>query len=429
MQFLKKEHSRSFFSVKFQFVFREAEVENARVKIFPKQSTIPHRNGNAESLGIYVHVPFCGSACDYCAFYREEPRKASVEAWLSGVEKELTLVPFPRAAETFFVGGGTPGVLSAGNFSRLAKMLLRANGGNAPAEWSVELAPGTVKPDKLRVLRDSGVNRISLGVQSFDAGTLSLLGRRHAPKQIFSAYEMIRAAGFDNVNFDLIFAVPGENHLRWENDLATAIKLSPEHLSAYCLILEKDAPLLARLKKSGKYNPEEKSSEREAELYLKTWEKLSSAGYEQYEVANHARDGKKCIHNSNTWKMAEWLGFGPAAASQCGGKRFQNPANLALWLEKITDGVSAHEEIETLSAAQLFEDAIIFGLRLAEGFDLSELSQRFGVPAGTRLPALAKDLREAGYLESGIPENIWRPTKRGLLVADAIALKILEIRN
>lgn len=397
------------------------------MNVFPENST--EQGGNAASLGIYVHVPFCGSACDYCAFYREAPHKASVEAWLAGIEKELALVPFPRAAETFFVGGGTPGVLSAGNFSRLAKMLLRANGGNAPAEWSVELAPGTVKPDKLRALRDCGVNRISLGVQSFDAETLALLGRRHAPKQIFSAYEKIRSAGFDNVNFDLIFAVPGENPLRWENDLATAIKLLPEHLSAYCLILEEDAPLLARLKKSGKFNPEEKSPEREAELYLKTWDQLSAAGYEQYEVANHSRNGKKCIHNFNTWKMAEWLGFGPSAASQCGEKRFRNPANLALWLEKITDGVPAHEEIEKLSATQLFEDAMIFGLRLAEGFDLSELSQRFGVPAGTHLADLGKDLREAGYLESGVPEDIWRPTKRGLLVADAIALKILEIRN
>ena len=385
------------------------------------------QGGDANPLGIYVHVPFCGSACDYCAFYREEPHRASVEAWLAGIEKELSLVPFPRIADTFFVGGGTPGVLSAEKFFALGKILLKVNGGNAPAEWSVELAPGTVKPDKLRALRDCGVNRISLGVQSFDAGTLALLGRRHSPKQILSAYEMIRAAGFDNVNFDLIFAVPGENPSRWEKDLDTAINLSPEHLSAYCLILEEDAPLLARLEKSGNFNPEEKSPEREAELYLKTWEKLSATGYEQYEVANHARAGKVCRHNLNTWKMEEWLGYGPSAASQCGGRRFRNPANLALWLEKMTDGVPAHEEIEPLSAGQLFEDAMIFGLRLAEGFDLSALSRRFGVPAGKRLDGLAKDLREAGYLQSGFPENIWRPTKQGLLLADAIALQVMSV--
>lgn len=387
------------------------------------------RSGDEVPLGIYVHVPFCGSVCDYCAFYREEPRRESVEAWIAGISREIELVPFPRAADTFFIGGGTPGVLSAGNFSRLAGMLIRANGGNAPAEWSVELAPATVKPDKLRALRDCGVNRISLGVQAFDAETLSLLGRRHSPKQIFSAYEMIRAAGFDNVNFDLIFAVPGENPLRWNNDLDTAIALSPEHLSAYCLILEEEAPLLARLKKSGKFDPSEKSPEREAELYSASWDKLSRAGYEQYEVANHARGGKICRHNFNTWKMAEWLGYGPSAASQCGGRRFCNPANLGLWLEKLTDGVPAHEGTETLSPEQLFEDAMIFGLRLTEGFDIDALSRRFGVPAGTYLPALAEDLREAGYLDARAPKNIWRPTKRGLLVADAIALKLLEMRN
>ncbi|MBQ6704877.1 MAG: radical SAM family heme chaperone HemW [Opitutales bacterium] len=391
------------------------------------QSAFAH--GNADPLGIYVHVPFCGSACDYCAFYREEPRRASVEAWIAGIARELEWVPFPRAVDTFFIGGGTPGVLSAENFSRLAKMLVAANGGNAPAEWSVELAPATVKPDKLRVLRDCGVNRISLGVQSFDAETLTLLGRRHAPKQIFSAYEMIRAAGFDNVNFDLIFAVPGEKESRWEADLDTAIALAPEHLSAYCLILEEDAPLWTRLKNSAHFDPAEKSPEREAELYLATWEKLSRAGYEQYEVANHARAGKICRHNFNTWKMAEWLGYGPSAASQCGGKRFCNPANLVLWLEKLTDGVPAHENVEALSPEQLFEDAMIFGLRLAEGFDAEALSRRFGVPAGTHLAELAEDLRSAGYLDAAMPKNIWRPTKRGLLVADAIALKILEIRN
>lgn len=378
-----------------------------------------------EPLGIYVHVPFCGTACDYCAFYREEPHRASVEAWLAGIERELKMIPFPRVADTFFIGGGTPGVLSAENFSRLAKMLITANKGKVPEEWSVELAPGTVKPDKLRALRDSGVNRISLGVQSFDADTLKLLGRRHLPKQIFSAYEMIRSAGFDNVNLDLIFAVPGEKPLRWNEDLETAITLAPEHLSAYCLILEEDAPLWSRLKNSGSFDPEEKSPEREAELYLETWKKLALAGYEQYEVANHARAGKICRHNLNTWKMAEWLGYGPSAASQCGGKRFRNPANLALWLEKMTDGVPAHEDVENLSPEQLFEDAMIFGLRLADGFDIDLLSRRFGVPAGLRLPALAEELRAAGYLEASCPKNIWRPTKRGLLVADAIALNVL----
>lgn len=377
-------------------------------------------------LGIYVHVPFCGVACDYCAFYKEAPTRESVEAWLAGIARELALAPFPRAADTFFIGGGTPGVLTAAHFEKLADMLLAANGGRVPAEWTVEFAPATAQTDKLRALRERGANRISLGAQSFDAETLALLGRRHSPKRIFSAFEAIRGAGFDNANLDLIFAVPGENPRRWKRDLDAAVALAPEHLSAYCLILEEDAPLLARLEKSGNFVPEEKSPEREAALYLETWDALAAAGYAQYEVANHAKPGRECRHNLNTWKMREWLGYGPSAASQCGGRRFRNPANLARWLDGLARGVPAREDEETLSARRLFEDAMVFGLRLAEGFDVAALSRRFGVPVSDALRELARDLRGNGYLDAAQPENVWKPTRRGLLVADAVALEVIS---
>ena len=409
-----------------RFFFLGKRVAPRKTVRMSEAQTESSARGNAVPLGIYVHVPFCGTACDYCAFYREEPRRASIDAWLAGVERELRLVPFPREAETFFIGGGTPGVLSAKDFGRLAEALVAANGGRVPAEWTVEFAPATVKADKLRTLRALGANRISLGVQSFDAGTLALLGRRHSPKQILSAAETLRASGFGNVNFDLIFSVPGENPLRWTSDLETALALAPEHLSAYCLILEEDAPLLSRLKNAGRFDPAEKSPEREAELYLETWARLAAAGYEQYEVANHAKNGRACIHNLNTWKMAEWLGYGPSAASQCGGRRFRNPANLGAWLDGLTEGVPARADVERLSPRKLFEDAVVFGLRLARGFDVAELSRRFGVPAPAALAALGGALRSEGYLEAAFPENIWRPTKRGLLVADAVALEALR---
>lgn len=377
-------------------------------------------------LGVYVHVPFCGAACDYCAFYKEAPRRDAMDAWLDGIARELRLAPFPRVADTFFVGGGTPGVLPEKHLEKLADMLVEANGGNVPAEWSVEFLPATATPEKLRLLRERGANRISLGAQSFDAGTLALLGRKHAPKRIFSAFENARAAGFDNVNLDLIFAVPGENPRRWQADLRAAIALSPEHLSAYCLMLEEDAPLAARLKHASNFSAEEKSPEREAALYLETWDALAAAGYAQYEVANHAKPGRACVHNLNTWRMREWLGYGPAAASQCGGKRSRNPADLARWLDGLADGVPAREDVETLSAQKLFEDAMIFGLRMTEGFDLDALSRRFGVPAPAPLRELSRELRENGYLDDAAPENSWRPTRRGLLVADAVALRVLE---
>lgn len=381
-------------------------------------------------LGLYVHVPFCGNACDYCTFYKEAPKREAVEAWLRGIEREAELVPLPRPADTFFIGGGTPGILTASDFEKLGKILLKANRGNAPAEWSVELAPSSVRADKMHALKNIGVNRISMGVQSFDSETLALLGRRHAPKKIFSAYETIRTAGFSNVNLDLIFSVPGEKHTRWHDDLAQAIALAPEHLSTYCLMLEEDAPLLARLKQSPLFDPAEKTPEHEAELYLATWEKLSAAGYEQYEIANHARDGKHCKHNLNTWRMHEWLGYGPAAASQCFGKRFANPANLAQWLDRLTNGVPARTDEIELDGKQLFADAIIFGLRLNEGVRLPAIAKRFlgnsTIPAN--LKVLKSALRDEDYLSenSAASPELLALNARGRLVADAIAEAVLE---
>ena len=385
---------------------------------------------NNGPLGLYVHVPFCGNACDYCAFYKEAPRREAVEAWLNGIEREAELVPLPRPADTFFIGGGTPGILSARDFERLGKILLKANYGKAPEEWSVEMAPASVRPDKMQALADCGVNRISMGVQSFDEATLALLGRRHAPKKIFAAYETIRQAGFSNVNLDLIFSVPGERASRWHADLEQAVALAPEHLSTYCLMLEEDAPLLARLQASPHFDPAEKSPEREAELYLQTWEKLAAAGYSQYEIANHARAGKRCKHNWNTWQMHSWLGYGPAAASQCFGKRFANPSDLARWLDGLTDGIPARCDVVELDAPMLFADAIVFGLRLNEGVDLEALARRFF--GNSQIPASLIDLKarlaEADYLAENAHREAGKLAlnARGRLVADAVAEAVLE---
>lgn len=383
---------------------------------------------NSQPLGLYVHVPFCGNACDYCAFYKEAPRREAIDAWLAGIAREIELVPLPRPARTFFVGGGTPGVLTARDFEKLGETLLHANGGNAPEEWSVELAPPSVRADKLHALRELGVNRISLGAQSFDAATLALLGRRCAPKRIFEAYDAVRVAGFDNVNFDLIFAVPGEARSRWRADLAQAIALAPEHLSAYCLMLEEDAPLLKKLKNSPAFDPAEKSPEREAELYLETWETLARSGYAQYEVANHARPGKSCKHNLNTWRMGEWIGYGPAAASQCFGRRFANPANLPRWLDALANGAPARTDVVELDAETLFADAVVFGLRMNEGVSLPALAERFfgdptRVPA--KLSALAENLRAEGYLAENLSAGTLALNPRGLLVADAVGAEVL----
>ncbi|MDR2845542.1 MAG: radical SAM family heme chaperone HemW [Puniceicoccales bacterium] len=372
-------------------------------------------------LGLYCHVPFCVSTCDFCAFYQEKPRRGDIARYLDGVERELELQAPDRAASTFFWGGGTPGILAPEDLSRLGRAFLRANG-TAPAEWTVEVAPATVTRPRLAALRELGVTRVSMGVQSFDAATLSALGRQHTPRQIYQAYEWIQEAGFRDTSLDLIFAVPGQDEARWSADLAEAVRLAPHHISTYCLTFEEDTALYVKLSR-GRVSVD---AERDAALYRTTWAFLEERGYAQYEISNFARAGHACVHNLNTWRMAEWLGYGPAAASQWGGRRFQNPANLERWLGGVAAGDigAVREQVVPLTASSLLADAIVFGLRMNEGITLAALEQRFGATAPAALHELGARLVEEGLFADGT--DCWRLTLEGRLRADAIGVALLE---
>jgi oxygen-independent coproporphyrinogen-3 oxidase len=372
------------------------------------------------NLGLYCHVPFCAVACDFCAFYQQQPRPGDFDRFLSGIERELTLAPPDRPADTFFWGGGTPGLLPPDALRRLGNAFLRANTA-PPREWTIELSPGTVRPARLAALRELGVTRISMGVQSFDSATLAALGRKHLPRQIFQAWDWIREAGFRDTSLDLIFAIPGQDEARWRADLAEAVRLAPDHISTYCLTLEEDTALYARLAR-GKLRA---SEEQEAALYRSTWHFLDEHGYAQYEISNFARPGHACLHNLHTWGMEEWLGYGPAAASQWRGRRFQNPANLEHWQQGLAAGVPVREQVVELTPEILFADAIIFGLRKNEGVVSAALEERFGIKTPDALADLISHLGEESYLlqEDG---GIWRLTLEGRLRADAIGAAVLE---
>ena len=262
-------------------------------------------------LGLYVHVPFCATTCDFCAFYQTVPKGDAVTRYLEGIEAEAGLVNWgDRPVATAFWGGGTPGLLKPAELDRLGRTMKLFGG--QPAEWSVELAPATVTADRLAVLKALGVTRISLGVQSFNEGLLDALGRQHTPAQVYRAYELIRAQGFASVNLDLMFALPGQTEEQWRADLDEAMRLAPDHLSTYCLTFEEDTALWVKLSQ-GKVKLD---VDKEALFYQRTWDYLAAAGYAQYEVSNFARPGHACRHNLNTWAMYEWVGLGPSAASQ-----------------------------------------------------------------------------------------------------------------
>jgi len=374
----------------------------------------------APPLGVYVHVPFCATTCDFCAFYQTVPKGDAVRRYVDAVEAEAALVPWDsRRASTAFWGGGTPGLLKPAELGQLGR-IMRLYAGQ-PDEWTVELAPATVTADRLAVLKQLGVTRISMGVQSFDAGLLDALGRQHTANQIYRAYDLIRAEGFASVNLDLMFALPGQSEEQWRADLTEALRLAPDHLSTYCLTFEEDTALWIKLSQ-GKVKLD---ADKEAAFYVKTWEFLESSGYAQYEVSNFARKGHQCAHNLNTWNMHEWVGLGPSGASQHAGWRAANPSDLAQWHADLAAGRRATADRVALTNDLLAADAVIFGLRMNDGVSLPRLRRRFPTPGWSGLEDLVPRLLFGGLLVATVEGRI-SLTPRGRLLADAIGADILE---
>lgn len=380
---------------------------------------------NPLRLGIYLHVPFCARACDFCSFYQEAPKREDIERYLEGVEVELKANPFDRPVDTMFWGGGTPGLLPAADLERLGNALRNAMG-NQPVEWTVEMAPATVKADKIRVLRDLGVNRISMGVQSFQPAMLEALGRIHALSQVDRAIDIIQSSGMDNLNLDLMFAIPGQTLWSWEADILEAAKRNPQHISTYCLTFEEDTALWVRLRQGAvsKHEPDD-----EERFYRLGWELLPDLGYPQYEISNFSVHGKECQHNLDTWRMQEWYGFGPSASGQVGLRRYTNPHSLDAWLEGVKSGNMPYVDETGLRQEDIALDALIFGLRMVEGVDLKAWRERFGLEVSPDLARFFTQLMENGLaLRTG---NLLTLTIEGRLVADRIGSELLacELRS
>lgn len=377
-------------------------------------------------IGLYLHIPFCASTCDFCAFYQEAPERKRVEAFVRALVEEMRRAEVEEPIDTVFFGGGTPGILTEGDFEHIFAGLHR-HFEFQPREITVELAPSTVRGKRPQVLQELGVTRVSLGVQSFNDTTLEKLGRRQDAKRARQAYETLRLAGFSSINIDLIFAYPGQTAEAWAADLQRAVALGPEHISTYCLTFEEDTQLWLQLREGQlRRGPEE-----EAARYEETWAYLPAQGYAQYEISNFARPGHNCRHNENTWRMGHWLGLGPSAASQYRGWRWANPANTEQWQQQISQGAHLTPPIidpsaRPLTPALLAEDAVLFGLRMNAGVDLTDLAQRWP-EAGATLIALEAQLAEfaaAGWLEGA--GRHYRLNDAGRLRVDALAAELVS---
>ena len=368
---------------------------------------------HSNSLHIYCHIPFCSHACDYCNFYKVKPYRNDITQFIRSIDTEISLYEWQLPIETLYWGGGTPGLLSTKDLYILGKSLLSISP-HPPREWTVEMAPSTVKKEKLQVLRELGVTRLSLGIQSFHNDLLQALGRRSTPSQIYRAYDIIQQANFTNVNLDLMFALPGQLLSQWKQDLKEAFRLHPQHISTYCLTLENNTPLYS--KHLGR-----KEEQRDITFYKETWNLLKEAGYSQYEISNFAKPNYECRHNLNTWNMGEWVGLGPCAASQYQGYRYANPKSLQIWTETLSQKKLPSVDKIHLTPKMLLADSLIFGLRKNEGVDLSSLQKRFFQDP---LDFIWEPLLQEGFLKK--TGSVLQLTVRGRLIADRIGLHILE---
>jgi oxygen-independent coproporphyrinogen-3 oxidase len=310
---------------------------------------------------IYVHIPFCARICPYCAFYKERADPAQTQRFCEAILAELRGSTMQPA--TVFFGGGTPTALTTDQLAYLLDGFHAQLDLCGLREWTFEANPGSVSERKARLLHERGVNRISLGVQSFDDGLLQVLGRDHSAAQAEASFELLRRAGFRNLNIDLMFGLPGQTLAQWEATLRRALTLGPDHISAYCLTYEEDTDFFLRHAR-GEFRSD---PEGDAEFFALAGELLGAAGYAHYEVSNYAQPGWESIHNRAYWSGSDYRGLGPSAVSTVGLRRWQNVSDYRVYADRVLCGESASTGDEILTPEMKRAEAIALSLRTSEG--------------------------------------------------------------
>ena len=389
----------------------------------------------APVTSLYVHVPFCAHKCEYCAFFSETPKGDLVERYVQALVREIELVADDLKPRTIFFGGGTPSLLSLKQWERILQKMDQSGLSHAE-EWTVECNPATVSLDKARLLKDGGVNRISMGVQSLDEGLLDRLGRVHSREMVFKSYDILRQAGFDNINVDLMFAIPGQTMDIWRATLREATALESEHLSCYEVIYEEDTPLFEQMK-AGEFSVDEDLA---CAMFDELVDFAESRGFRQYEISNFARAGRSaglrpaspgaispmdagtslpslaCRHNVNYWRGGSFHGLGPAATGYVRGVRTKNWSNTPLYCDQVEKGQRAFEMKEELSPLRRAGETATFGLRMNCGWGFEEFQEITGFDLRTEWAEPMRDLESRGLAIHDAER--FRLTREGLRFAD-----------
>ena len=367
----------------------------------------------------YIHVPFCRHRCGYCNFSVIADRDDLIQRYLFAIDRELELLARPQI-DTIFIGGGTPTHLDIAQLTRLLTIIERRFDLAEHTEWSVEANPEDITNEKVDLLATHGVNRISLGVQSFNNDKLRVLERGHDGFAVQQSIKTV-ASMIGNVSIDLIFAAPGETIESWGADLETALSLPIQHLSTYALTFEKGTSFWSRRAKG---RLRQLDDELETEMYLLARSRAAAAGFSQYEISSFARDRFRCRHNIAYWRGDGWYGAGPGAARFVGGKRETNHRSTTTYLKRIEAGENTVAETEVITPMVLAKERVAFGLRVIDGVSLKAIQASTGFDIRRLCQTAINESIAEGFIDNH--GDVIALTERGVLFADLVAARFLD---
>ena len=371
--------------------------------------------------GIYVHIPFCKVKCLYCDFYSLAERENSIDKFINAITKEIKISSVDVSnwnIDTIFIGGGTPSILKGQQLEKIISALSQKYDLTRLAEFTLEVNPGEATIEDLKLYESLGINRLSIGVQSFQIQLLKFLTRTHERKDIFKTYNNARSVGFENINVDLIYSIPGQTLNLLEKDLNEVAILHPEHISAYNLTLEKNTELFKMVKKNIVAMPSESVN---AGFFERTVKFFKSKNYKLYEISNFSKSDFQCKHNLHYWNIDPYLGFGPSAHSFDLKYRWHNTKNLDSYIKNIDQKKPVRANIELLSEVNKLNEVIGFGLRMSSGFDIKVIPIKYRKEFKNKLTS-AKKKFESCLVEKG--HNI-KLSEEGTLYADEIIVNLL----
>ena len=366
----------------------------------------------------YVHIPFCTQICYYCDFSKVFIKNQPVDAYLQALIREFESYKIEQL-RTLYIGGGTPTAISAEQLDYLLSHLTKNLDLSQLEEFTIEANPGDLTPDKIAVLEKSAVNRISLGVQTFNDKHLKRIGRSHNEAQIYESIDSLKGAGFDNISIDLIYALPGQTMADVKENVAKAIALDIPHLSLYSLILEHHTVFMNKMRR-GKLNlPTE---DLEADMFDYIIAKLESHGFEHYEISNFTKPGRESRHNLMYWDNAEYYGVGAGASGYVDGVRYRNRGPIQHYLKGVAQGNPRLEE-EVLTKQEMMEEEFFLGLRQKEGVSISRFEEKFAENFSNRYGDIVEKLTRDGLVQ--VTDGRLRMTKKGLFLGDTVAEKFI----